>query len=93
MSFTYRISGPIHTSIIESPGDWAYEGQAQAPSPRSAVEEAITKHANYLDVDFDLRGPLAPVISLARNSDGTFTAEVETHGLGDLQIELEQVTA
>lgn len=91
MNFKYKISGPVHTDAIESPGDWAYEGKIQGMTPSGAVKEVITKHGNYVDVDFDFGGPLAPVISLSRNSNGTFSAKVETHGLGDLQIDLEYI--
>ena len=88
MNFEFELRSAIQTSIIESPGDVITRGKIEASDPRSAAELIVSALRPDLDDGFD---SLAPDFTIERNRDGSFSVEVDTHGLVDASIELEAV--
>ena len=91
MKYKFELRSPVQTTIIESPGDQIVRGYVAATdtdtlSPSDAAIKIIEAYRPDLVEDgFD---HLAPVFTVERNQDGTFSVEVDTHGLVDASIEL-----
>lgn len=64
----------------------AYAGVIEGRDPRDAARNVVAARTTILDDT----GALAPVFTISRNSDGTFTVEVDTHGLGDITVDLQR---
>lgn len=63
----------------------AYAGSIDGADPRDAARNVLRERSDILDNTF---AGLEPVFTVERNADGSFTVEVETHGLGDATIDL-----
>ncbi len=64
-------------------------GQVEASEPSIAILSVVRDNTDLLD---DVFVGLTPDIAVSRNSDGTFDAQVDTHGLKDFTIHLESVS-
>lgn len=64
----------------------SYAGTICGRDPREAARNVIRARSDILDDAFCTE--LEPVFTVERNADGSFTVEVETHGLGDVTIQL-----
>ena len=64
----------------------SYAGVIRGRDPREAARNVILARSDILDDAYC--NELEPVFTVERNADGTFTVEVETHGLGDVTITL-----
>jgi len=64
-----------------------HRGEVDGNDPRDAVVNAARKCTDILE---ECEGSLAPVVTVARGKDGAFDAHIDTHGLGDLYVRLEQ---
>lgn len=69
--------------LVDGP---AYAGTIRGNDPRDAARNVIRARSDILDDAYCTE--LEPVFTVERNADGTFTVEVETHGLGDATITL-----
>jgi len=77
---------PIFPGALTLEDGPAYAGVIEGSDPRDAARNVVAYRTDILDDT----GALAPVFTISRNSDGTFTAEVDTHGLGDIVVDLER---
>lgn len=89
MNFEFELRSPIQTDAIESPGDVIVRGQITASDPRDAAEKIVNAHRPDLDDGFD---SLVPDFTIERNRDGSFSVEIDTHGLVDAAVKLEVVS-
>jgi hypothetical protein len=89
MKFEFELRSPIHTSIIEADVARIVRGRIEASDPRDAAEKIVNEHRSDLNDGFDY---FTPEFEIARNRDGSFSVEVDTHGLVDATIELEKVS-
>ena len=89
MNFEFEIRSPVQTTIIETDADVITRGQITANTPREAAEKVVSVCRPDLDDGFD---SLAPDFTIERNRDGSFTVEVDTHGLVDASVKLAVVS-
>ena len=64
----------------------AYAGSIDGADPRDAARNVLRERSDVLDDS--LGDTLEPVFEVSRNADGSFTVEIETHGLGDATVDL-----
>ena len=64
----------------------AYAGSIDGADPRDAARNVLRERSDILDDSFG--DTLEPVFDVVRNSDGSFTVEVDTHGLDDCVVHL-----
>jgi hypothetical protein len=89
MNFEFEIRSPVQTKIIEADIDQITRGNIVASNPREAAEKIVSACRPDLDDGFD---SLTPDFTVERNRDGSFSVEVDTHGLVDASVELEVVS-
>lgn len=89
MKYEFELRSPVQTTIIESPGDAIVLGHIVASDPRDAAEKIVNEHRPDLNDGFDY---FTPEFAIERNRDGSFSVEVDTHGLVDATIELEVIS-
>ena len=74
-------------------GTNVYTGTIRANNPREAAYNVVRKHTDLVDDWYrDRPDFLEPVFTVARNTDGTFTADIETHGLGEVGVSLTRIS-
>lgn len=61
------------------------EGQCEGHEPRIAILNAVRATTDVLDDCYDL---LEPTVTITRVGDGVFEGEVDTHGLGDIDVRI-----
>lgn len=89
MNFQFEIRSPVQTTIIKNDDiDAIVRGRIEANDPRDAAEKIVSACRPDLDDGFD---SLAPDFTISRNRDGSFSVEVDTHGLVDPTLRLEVV--
>lgn len=81
-NYKFRYHNPSKPARVE----WSTEGEIEGTDPRSTVIAVANANTHVLD---ECQGALSPVITLSRTGDNMFEASVETHGLGDLTVELD----
>ena len=86
MNFEFEIRSPVQSTIIETDVDLITRGLVEASNPREAVTKILEGCRPDLDDGFDA---LAPDFTIERNRNGSFSVEVDTHGLVDASIDLE----
>lgn len=85
-NFEFELRSDIHTTIIESDCKTINRGNIEANDPQDATARIIKAlRPDLAEGDF---AQLEPVIAIQRNSDGTFTVDIETHGLCNATLEL-----
>ena len=89
MNFEFEIRSPVQSTIIETDADLISRGRVEASNPREAVLKILDGCRPDLDDGFD---SLTPDFTIERNRDGSFSVEVDTHGLVDASVELEVVS-
>lgn len=89
MNFEFELRSPIQTTIIEADVARIVRGYIEASDPRDAAEKIVNEHRPDLNDGFDY---LTPEFAIERNRDGSFSVEVDTHGLVDATIKLEKVS-
>ena len=78
--------GVEHNGTILLEGGHSYAGVIRGNNPSHAARNVLKARSDILD---DVYGEhLEPVFDVTRNTDGSFTVEVDTHGLDDCTIEL-----
>ena len=87
MRYDFELRRPLVTSVIESPGDQIVRGQVEGSEPRFAIISAVRATSDVLD---ECTGALEPNITITRVDDGVFEGDIDTHGLGDIHVRLEQ---
>ena len=84
ITFHDGIEYPEGTILLE--GGQSYAGVISGNDPRHAARNILRERTDILD---DVYGDhLEPVFDVVRNSDGSFTVEVDTHGLDDCVVHL-----
>jgi len=78
--------GVEHSGTILLVDGPSYAGTICGRDPREAARNVIRARSDILDDAYCTE--LEPVFTVERNADGSFTVEVETHGLGDATIQL-----
>ena len=87
--FEFELRNDIHTTIIEADCKMITKGKIEANTPKDATAKIIeVLRPDLVEDDF---AHLAPVITIERNQNGSFTVDIETHGLCNATLELEQV--
>ena len=89
MNFEFEIRSPVQTTIIEADIDQITRGHIVASNPREAAEKIVSACRPDLDDGFD---SFAPNFTIERNRNGSFSVEVDTHGLIDASVDLEVVS-
>ena len=94
MNFQFELFSPIQSSVIDiNTGEvaamrQAVRGQITARDPRDAAEQIVSIARPDL---YEGLTEFAPDFTISRNRDGSFSVEVDTHGLVDATLELEVV--
>lgn len=65
-----------------------HTGTIDARDPRNAAESIVREHTDWIDEVF---ANLNPSIEVWRQGDHSHQAEVDSHGLGEASILIEQV--
>ena len=71
----------------EVPSKVSTEGQVEGNEPRTAILNAVAAVTDTLD---ECYGLLEPSITVTRVDSGVFEGEVDTHGLGDIDVRIEE---
>lgn len=82
MKYDYSI---IYTNDVDT---YIYTGEVSGDL-ESAARSVLKERTDLLDDGFG--DALAPTIEISRQSDGSFIVDIDTHGLGEAGILLEQV--
>ena len=90
MNFIFELRSDIHTQIIESDCQRIQHGEVAAHDMHDAVTRIIKALRPEL-VEDDCP-QLAPVITIERNQNGSFTVDIETHGLCNATLDIEQTS-
>jgi len=84
ITFHDGIEFPEGSILLES--GQSYAGVIRGNDPRHAARNVLKARSDILD---DVYGEhLEPVFDVTRNPDGSFTVEVDTHGLDDCTVQL-----
>ena len=89
-NFEFELRSNIHSTIIESDCKTINRGNITANDPKDAIAKIV--EALRPDLSEDDFAHLAPVITIERNQNGSFTVDIETHGLCNATLELEQTS-
>lgn len=64
-------------------------GTVQGSEPRLAARSIVERSTDWYESDCDA---LTPTIEISRDRDGNFIVDVDSHGLGEAGIVLEQIS-
>ena len=80
--------GVEYNGTILLEGGHSYAGVIRGKDPRDAARNVIRARTDMLDEFYG--DELELVYDVVRNADGSFTVEVDTHGLDDCVIQLQR---
>ncbi len=89
-NFEFELRSDIHTYVIDADCSRIQRGNITANDPQDATARII--EALRPDLVEDDCPQLAPVITIERNQNGSFTVDIETHGLCNATLDLEQTS-
>ncbi len=81
-SLSVYVDGPVKSKMTT-------EGQIEGSEPSIAILNVVAAVTDVLD---DSYGLLEPTITVTHVGDGVFEGEVDTHGLGDIDVRLEVIS-
>jgi len=82
-SLSVYLDGPVKSKATT-------EGQVEGIDPREAILGAVGAVTDVLDESYGL---LSPTITITRVGKGVFEGEVDTHGLGDIDVRVTEAVS
>lgn len=90
MNFIFELRSDVHTRIIDADLNSIQRGEVTGHDMHDAIKRVIG--ALRPDLVEDDCPQLAPVITIERNQNGSFTVDIETHGLCNATLDIEQTS-